>query len=294
MSAEKSGSRKLMKISITLLIAFLLVMSACTPKSSEPSISNSDLKSPTFTVQPTFTTGQVDTPLSPTETPILQTKVCSPLAGETLSELTEIITQPFKPPRAGQDVENDDHHGVDFAFYRRKDLLSIDDLPILSALDGEVVTIINDKFPYGNAIIIETHMDSLSPILLDQLNPPSTQPTVVPDPKFNWVPGELPFQLSETSRSLYIYYAHLKYPTDFKTGDKVTCGQQIGQVGNTGDSSNPHLHFETRIGPSGARFESMAYFTAQSTQSERYNYIVWRVTNLFQLFDPMVLLSIKE
>ena len=283
-----------MKISIALLAALLLVMSACTPKRSAPSISDSSFESPTSTVQSTFMAEQADTPIPPAETPILQTKVCSPLEGETLSELTEIITQPFKPPRLGQDVENNDHHGVDFAFYRRKDLMSIDDLPILSALDGEVVTIINDKFPYGNAIIIETHMDSLSPILLDQLNPPSTQPTVVPDPKFNWVPGELPFQLSETSRSLYIYYAHLKYPTDFKTGDKVTCGQQIGQVGNTGDSSNPHLHFETRIGPSGARFESMAYFTAQSTQSERYNYIVWRVTNLFQLFDPMALLSIKE
>jgi len=282
-----------MKISIALLTTFLLVMSACTPKGSEPSISDSDLESPTFTIQSTFTTEQADTPIPPTEKPILQIKVCSPLEGETLIELTEIITQPFKPPRPGQDVENDDHHGVDFAFYRRKDLLSIDGLPILSVLDGKVVTIINDKFPYGNAIIIETPLDSLSPILLDQLNPPSTQPTFAPDPKFNWAPGELPFQLSETSRSLYIYYAHLKFPADVNVGDTVTCGQQIGQVGNTGDSSNPHLHFETRIGPSGARFESMAYYTAQSTQSERYNYLVWRVTNIFQLFDPMVLLSIK-
>ena len=294
MSAEKSGSRNLMKISIALLTVFLLVMSACTPNGSEPSISDSDFESPTSTMQPTFTAEQAYTPIPPAETPILQTKVCSPLEGETLGELTEIITQPFKPPRAGQDVENDDHHGVDFAYYRRKDLLSIDGLPVLSVLDGEVVTIINDKFPYGNAIIIETLLDSISPFLLDQLNPPSIQPTVVPDPKFNWASEELPFQLAETSRSLYIYYAHLKYPTDVKIGDKVTCGQQIGKVGNTGDSSNPHLHFETRIGPSGARFDSMAYYTAQSTQSERYNYIVWRVTNLFQLFDPMALLSIKE
>jgi len=283
-----------MKIRIPLLIACLITISSCIPKGSELSISDSVFEMPTFTIQAILTTEQTDTPTPPTETPILQTKVCSPLEGETLSELPEIITQPFKPPRAGQDVENDDHHGVDFAFYQRKDLLSIDGLPILSALDGKVVTIINDKFPYGNAIIIETPLDSISPILLEQLNLPSIQPTVVPDPKFNWTPGELPFQLSETSRSLYINYAHLKYPADVNIGDKVTCGQQIGQVGNTGDSSNPHLHFETRIGPSDARFESMAYYTAQSTQSERYNYVVWRVINLFQLFDPMVLLSIKE
>jgi murein DD-endopeptidase MepM/ murein hydrolase activator NlpD len=282
-----------MKKRIAFLIACLFIISACTPKGSESSISDSDLESPTFTVQPSFTTEPTDTPVPPTETPCLQTQICSPLEGEALSELPEIITQPFKPPRAGQDVENDDHHGIDFAFYRRKDMLSIDGLPILSVLDGEIVTIINDKYPYGNALIIETPLDSISLILLDQLNLPSIQPTVVPDPKFNWSPGELPFQLSETSKSLYICYAHLKYPTDVNVGDKVSCGQQIGQVGNTGDSSNPHLHFETRIGPSGARFESMAYYTAQSTQSERYNYVVWRVSNMFQLFDPMVLLSIN-
>jgi len=48
-----------------------------------------------------------------------------------------------------------------------------------------------------------------------------------------------------------------------------------------------------RTASSGVRFESMAYYMAQSTQSERYNYLVWKVTNKFQLFDPMVLLSIK-
>jgi len=279
-----------MKKIICFLIAYVLFSSGCAPKGLEPPTSNSDLEVPTFTLQPFFTIEPADTSVPPTETPYLQTQICSPLMGESLSELPEIITQLFKMPRATQD---DGHHGVDFAFYRRKELLSIDDLPILSAIDGEVVTVINDKYPYGNAIIIETLIDSISPILLEQLNLPSSQPTVVPDPKFNWTPGELPFQLSETSRSLYIVYAHLKYPANINVGDKVTCGQQIGQVGNTGDSSNPHLHFETRVGPSGARFNSMAYYTAQSTQSERYNYIVWRVSNMFQLFDPMILLSIK-
>jgi len=279
-----------MKKRISFLIACVILSSGCVPEGLEPSTSNSDLELPTFTIQPIFTSEPADTSVPPTETPYMQTQICSPLMGESLSELPEIITQLFKMPRASQD---DGHQGVDFAFYRRKELLSIDDLPILSVMDGEVVTVINDKYPYGNAIIIETLTDSISPILLEQLNLPSTQPTVVPDPKFNWTPRELPFQLSETSRSLYILYAHLKYPADINVGDIVSCGQQIGRVGNTGDSSNPHLHFETRVGPSGARFNSMAYYTAQSTQSERYNYVVWRISNMFHLFDPMILLSLN-
>jgi murein DD-endopeptidase MepM/ murein hydrolase activator NlpD len=194
-------------------------------------------------------------------------------------------------PRVGQD---DGHHGVDFAFYRRKEMLSIDDLPVLSVLDGEVVTIINDKYPYGNALIIETKFDSISQEILDQLDIETIQPTVMPDPKFKWSPGKLSFSLDESSRSIYIYYAHLKRPADLEIGEYINCGQEIGRVGNTGDSSNPHLHFETRIGPSGAKFESMAYYTAHSTESERYNYVTWRVSNIFQLIDPMVLLSAEK
>ena len=279
-----------MKNGFAFLITCLIATSSCTPKRSVSSTPDPGLETPTFTIQPTVPAKPTGTSFQPTLTPSLQTRVCSPLEGESLSELSEIITQPFKMPRPSQD---DGHHGVDFSFYRRKDLLSIDNLPIFSALDGEVVTIILDKYPYGNAIIIETPLNSISDILLNQLNLPSIQPTIVPDPKFNWTPEELPFQLSETSRSLYILYAHLKYPPDVHLGDNVTCGQQIGRVGNTGNSYISHLHFETRIGPSGARFESMAYYTAQSTQSERYNYIVWRISNMFQLFNPMVLLSIK-
>ena len=274
-----------------LILIIAIIFPACNSNNAAEIISNNDTFEPTFTIQPTFTQVPTFTPTPTVIAPSLQQQVCSPLEGEQLSELSEIITQLFKMPRSGQD---EPHHGVDFAFYRRKDLLSIDGLPVLTALDGEVVTIINDKYPYGYALIIETPLDSLSPTLLDQINIPVIQPTVIQDPKFNWVPGSLPFQLSETERSLYIYYAHLKFPSDLKVGDKVACGQQIGFVGNTGDSSNPHLHFETRVGPSGARFDSMAYYTAQSSQSERYNYVVWRVSNLFQLFDPMKLLSVTE
>lgn len=39
-------------------------------------------------------------------------------------------------------------------------------------------------------------------------------------------------------------YAHLAEPSPLKTGDQVRTGQPIGIVGDTGDASGCHLHFE--------------------------------------------------
>jgi hypothetical protein len=45
------------------------------------------------------------------------------------------------------------------------------------------------------------------------------------------------------------YYGHMRqWSVAVETGDAVTCGQYIGQVGSSGNSTGPHLHFEPRIG----------------------------------------------
>src|SRR5438552_563331 len=41
-------------------------------------------------------------------------------------------------------------------------------------------------------------------------------------------------------------YGHLS-EIDFKVGDSIRIGQVIGEVGSTGRSTGPHLHYETRI-----------------------------------------------
>ena len=43
----------------------------------------------------------------------------------------------------------------------------------------------------------------------------------------------------------WVIYAHLSKALA-KPGDKVVAGQHIGESGNTGNSSGPHLHFEMR------------------------------------------------
>lgn len=45
-------------------------------------------------------------------------------------------------------------------------------------------------------------------------------------------------------------YAHLS-DTDVREGQQVEMGQQIGNSGNTGNTSGPHLHYEERVSPFG-------------------------------------------
>lgn len=52
-------------------------------------------------------------------------------------------------------------------------------------------------------------------------------------------------QLVQKVEGGWVIYAHLS-KTLVKAGDMVKKGQHIGESGNTGNSSGPHLHFEMR------------------------------------------------
>lgn len=44
-------------------------------------------------------------------------------------------------------------------------------------------------------------------------------------------------------------YMHLKKPSPLKEGDKVKTGEKLGVVGETGDATGCHLHFEEWSAP---------------------------------------------
>ena len=73
-------------------------------------------------------------------------------------------------------------------------------------------------------------------------------------------------------------------------GDPVECGERIGLIGQSGNALTPHLHLEARVGPAGARFDSMAHYSGGISLQEMSNYCDWRVSGLFQLIDPMKIL----
>ena len=187
--------------------------------------------------------------------------VCSPLAGETISSLFEIITNPFGNPPIGRE---DLHHGVDFAYYRRGERLSIEGESIQSILPGIVSASIIDRLPYGNVVIVETPNIMISKYIIN---------------KFGMMEGE----------SLYSLYAHMGQPPQVELGEFVTCGQELGTVGKSGyDIVNPHLHLETRIGPSDESFTGLAFYDTSAVKEEMENYKRWRTSGDFRNIDPMV------
>ena len=62
---------------------------------------------------------------------------------------------------------------------------------------------------------------------------------------------------------MYTFYAHLKYGSvAVKVGDRVTKGQVLGYMGNTGYSFGAHLHFEVR-NANNAKIDPTTYVGAE-------------------------------
>lgn len=222
-----------------------------------------DAPLPTKTFHSTSTVA-APTPMD-TATPKPVFQLCSPLAEQSLKELSEIVSDPYNPPRDGSDER---HHGTDISYYRRKDRNTIAGEAVQALVAGQVVAMIQDQLPYGNMVIIETGRSALPLEITDQ------------------------FGISE-DELLYILYAHFGNPPLVALRDQVECGQSLGEVGATGyNIVNPHLHLETRIGPAEVDFsDGIAYYDTSTTEAERTNYELWRTSGVLRHFDPMILID---
>lgn len=232
-------------------------------QTASPTTTNTPTSTPTNTATPTqtYTPTNTYTPTA-TEIPLL----FSPIDNVSIQQLPDILTDGYHPPPG---LLDDRHHGVDFAFYRRGDLLSIEGVLVRSILPGKVVGRIVDRPPFGNGVIIETLYADLPIGLADLLG---------------IEPGE----------SLYHFYAHMYAEPPVAMGESISLGEVIGAVGRTGYVTEPHLHLETRIGPSYGIFPPMAYFSADTTESERQTYILWRTSGIYNHFDPMILFAVYD
>lgn len=246
---------------------------------------------------PTFIHTHIPTPTaSPSVTPsVTQSatpsqiwEVCSPLMGVAINDLASRIVNPYHPPQDRSDLP---HQGLDLAD-PGKGQMAIPGLTVQAVLPGIVAMVLDDRFPYGNAVLIETQLDDPNKVGLKALQMPTVMPTLphiqaltCPQPK------TLP-DWSTEQRSVYVMYAHLRDAVLLTEGQEVSCGQDLGAIGDTGNALNPHLHIEMRIGPAGVRFGSLAHYDNSATPEEMYNYCVWRVSGWFQHFDPLILFNL--
>jgi murein DD-endopeptidase MepM/ murein hydrolase activator NlpD len=136
---------------------FMLILPACSTHPPAPSNTPFLTEAPTISATATITPSPM--PLIPTQSPPPPSTatpdpvICSLLDGVETQELPMLITNPFSPPRLGSD---DPHQGVDFSVIDPVYQIALEGQPVQAVMDGVVAGVIDDRFPYGNAILVET------------------------------------------------------------------------------------------------------------------------------------------
>lgn len=284
----------------SLLLCWIGLFTACSPPAAQatplpnwsptpeahPSTPTATLAVPTETDTPT--------PLPATsttlpQTPILTLEVCSPLQGYDLDDLPDIISNPYNPPAPGSD---DPHQGVDLADRLPDSQAAVTGMGVRAVLSGQVAGVVADRFPYGNAVLVETPLQDFPDGWLAEGFLPDPLPQPLVNPALT-CPQVTPPTSESGMRSIYILYAHLQAQPEVEPGQQVRCGDSLGAIGESGNALNPHLHVEARVGPAGAVFSSMAHYDNRATQDEMGLYCLWRVSGVFQVIDPLVVFALQ-
>jgi murein DD-endopeptidase MepM/ murein hydrolase activator NlpD len=271
------------------MLVFTGLLAAC--QAAAPT-ATATAPAPTATLTPPAATATEAAPsatIEPTAQPLPAPQIASPLAGYGLEALPEQISNVYHPPAPGSD---DPHQGVDFADFDAGDRIARTGMPVQAAIGGQVAAVIQDRFPYGNAVMVESPLDEFSSQWAESLN--------LPEPLLELRSGgaltcpEAPALPQTERRSLYILYAHLLEAPEVQPGETIASGQVLGQVGESGNALSPHLHFEVRVGPSGMVWTSMAHYDVSASTAEMGAYCLWRVSGAFQTIDPLCLLGLCQ
>ena len=286
----------LIQIYFLPLIAGLLIVVACgsekreLPETAVASAPRSiaATAAPRWTSPATPTTEFTPSPAAVTPSQQAEPVVCSPLEGVGILDLPAMVVNPFAPPPPGRD---EPHHGVDIAQRDAQTQISLEGLRVQAVLQGRVAAAIDERFPYGNALILETLISELPEDLQAEL--PSLAPTPAARSPLT-CPQVAQDNAGELEReSLYLLYAHLKEPPDLQVGALVSCGQTLGAIGSSGNALNPHLHLEARVGLAGVSFSSLGHYDSRLTPQEMANYCYWRISGWFRLVDPFLILGLN-
>ncbi len=288
-----------MKLTCFLFLHLLFFLTACNstvqsettnlkPSEFSPTLL-SETKPPllTLVVPSTEEIQQITGTVEVTETPNLP-MISSPIEGKEISDLLDMISNPFLPPVEGSD---DPHQGVDFSDVDDLTKIALTGKEVQSIVGGQVVSVMSNRFPYGNAILIVSLEENLPEYLIS--NTLSSKKPIPWDVNTSLTCPEgwkSPPEKQE-KLGLYTLYAHLLDAPGQEIGDYVKPGEKVGVIGMSGNALAPHLHVETRYGYFPDLSGSLAHYDVSASLEEMSNYCRWRVSGWFRLIDPMQLFS---